>query len=313
MLYFIFGDDDFRSQRHFLEVRDFYKKQGASFFSGDFTDKLSSRWSVSELEDLFKSNTLFANGKLVVIKNLFQGTKSEFQKELLAFLREKKIDVSKNVMVLFYENGAVRSNALKKWLEQKSQRVKEFSLLQGRDLEDWVGKEAGQLGLQLTPSARRLLLAGFPADSGSLHYALEKLSLIKKGSVDEKTLAENVFLPLNGNIFSFLDRLAAGDANQALQLLEALLEQGTHPLYVLKMIVFQFRNLLIIQGASGKPLSMHPYVFQKLRPLAHAMDKDVLKHVFQRILYYDRRIKSGVIDGRMALEMFTVDFSKQKC
>jgi len=90
MLYFIFGEDNFRSQKYFFEVRDFYQDKGAPFFSCDFSDKLSASLDISALEDIFKSNTLFSGSKLVAIKNLFKNTNIEFQKELLAVLKNRK-------------------------------------------------------------------------------------------------------------------------------------------------------------------------------------------------------------------------------
>jgi DNA polymerase-3 subunit delta len=313
MLYFIFGQDSFRSQKYFFEVRDFYKKEGTPFFLCDFSDKLSASFDIPALEDIFKSNTLFAGSKLVAIKNLFRNTNIEFQKELLAVLKDRKIDEAKDIMVIFYENNAVRSNSLRKWLEQKAKGVKEFSLLKKKGIERWVIEEEQKMGLKLTPEGRQSILISFPSDTGSIYYSLEKLALIKKGLISKELIEENLFLPLNSNIFSFLDNLVDGNTKKAFWFLETLINQGAHPLYILKMIIFQFRNLLIIKSLKTRPSSMHPYVFQKLHPLAKIISLEVLKSIFQRLLYYDRRIKRGVIDGQVALEMFLVDFSQQKC
>ena len=313
MLYFIFGEDNFRSQEYFFEVRDFYQDKGAPFFSCDFSDKLSTSFDISALEDIFKSNTLFSGSKLVAIKNLFKNTKIEFQKELLAVLKNRKIDEAKDIMVIFYENNAVRSNSLRKWLEEKAKGVKEFSLLKKKGLESWVMEEEQKMGLKLTAEGRQIILISFPSDTGSIHYSLEKLALIKKGLISKELIEENLFLPLSSDIFSFLDNLVQGNTKKAFWFLETLINQGAHPLYILKMIIFQFRNLLIIKSLQAKPPSMHPYVFQKLHPLAKAISLETLKSVFQRLLFYDRRIKRGIIDGQVALEMFLVYFSKQKC
>lgn len=329
MLYFIFGEDNFRSQEYFFEVRDFYYKpkannkvlakqgsyqdKGAPFFSCDFSDKLSTSFDISALEDIFKSNTLFSGSKLVAIKNLFKNTNIEFQKELLAVLKNRKIDEAKDIMVIFYENNAVRSNSLRKWLEQRAKGVKEFSLLKKKGLESWMMEEEQKMGLKLTTEGRQIILISFPSDTGSIYYSLEKLALIKKGLISKELIEENLFLPLSSDIFSFLDNLVQGNTKKAFWFLETLINQGAHPLYILKMIIFQFRNLLIIKSLQVKPPSMHPYVFQKLHPLAKAISLETLKAVFQRLLYYDKRIKRGIIDGQVALEMFLVDFSKQKC
>jgi DNA polymerase III delta subunit len=313
MLYFIFGEDNFRSQKYFFEVRDFYKDKNIPFFLCDFSDKLSSSFDISEIEDIFKSNTLFAGSKLVVIKNLFKNKNIEFQKELLSILKERKIEEAKDIMVIFYENNTIRSNSLRKWLEQKAKGVKEFSLLKKKELEHWMIEEEKKMFIELSSEARQLILISFPSDTGSIYYSLEKLSLIKKGLISKELIEENLFLPLNSNIFSFLDNLVEGNTKKAFWFLETLINQDTHPLYILKMIIFQFRNLLIIKSSQSKPLLMHPYVFQKLHPLAKTISLEVLKSIFQRLLYYDRRIKRGIIDGQVALEMFLVDFSKQKC
>ena len=313
MLYFIFGQDNFRSQKYFFEVRDFYKKKGVPFFSCDFSDKLSPSFDISALEDIFKSNTLFSGSKLVVIKNLFKNTDINFRKDLLNILKDRRIDTAKDIMVIFYENDAVRSSSLQKWLEQKAKGVKKYELLKKEELRRWVIKEEQKMGLKLTTEARQLLLISFPSDTGSIYYSLEKLTLVKKGLISKELIEENLFLPLNSNIFSFLDNLVAGRTKKAFWFLETLIDQGIYPLYILKMIIFQFRNLLMIKNSQTKPSSIHPYVFQKLYPLTKIISLETLKFVYQRLLYYDRGIKHGDIDGEIALEMFLIDFSKQKC
>ena len=313
MLYFIFGQDNFRSQKYFFEVRDFYKKEGIPFFSCDFSDKLSTSFDISALEDIFKSNTLFSGSKLVLIKNLFKNTDINFRRELLDVFKKRKIDIAKDIMVIFYENDAVRSSSLQKWLEQKAKGVKEYPLLKKEKLGQWVMEEEQKMGLKLTSEARQLLLMSFLSDTGSIYYSLEKLALIKKGLISKELIEENLFLPLSNNIFSFLDNLVGGNTKKAFWFLETLIDQGIHPLYILKMIIFQFRNLLIIKSSQTRPSSMHPYVFQKLYPLAKIISLETLKFIYQRLLYYDKEIKHGDIDGQIALEMFLVDFSKQKC
>lgn len=325
MLYFIFGKDNFRSQRYFFEVRDFYckprannkvlakQKKGITFFSYDFSDKSSAPADISILENIFKSNTLFAGNRLVAIKNLFKNTNTQFQKDLLNILKTRKADEAKDIMIIFYENDAVPNNSLQKWLKQKAKGVKEFPLLKKKELEQWMVKEEQRIGLRLTPEARQIILMSFPSDSGSIYYSLKKLSLIKKGLLNRQLVEENLFLPFNSNIFSFLDSLIEGKTKRACWLLETLVAQGVHPLYILKMIIFQFRNLLIIKTSQTRPTSIHPYVLQKLYPLAKIIPLKTLKSIYQRLLYYDKRIKEGSIDGQMSLEMFLVDFSKQRC
>ena len=313
MLYFIFGEDSFRSQRYFLKVKEFYQKETTSFFNYDFTDKMQSPPEIIVLEDIIKSKTLFSNSRLIIIKNFFQGASIELRRHLLEILKKYKTDQAKDLMILFYENNKVPSDSLQKWIKQKSQGVKEFSLLKYSELTKWIIKEEQKLGLKLTTEARQLLSFSFSSDTGSIYHSLKKLSLIKKGQIDKDFLEANLYLPMSSTIFNFLDYLTAGNDKKAFLFLEILINQGMHPLLILKMIIFQMRNLLIIKDSLGRPASMHPYTYSKLLPLSKTISQQVLQEIYGDILFYDQKIKEGNIEGNLGLEMLLVDFFNKRC
>lgn len=313
MLYFIFGEDSFRSQRYFLKVKEFYQKETVSFFNYDFTDKTQSPPELITLEDIIKSKTLFSNSRLIIIKNFFQGTNIELRRQLLEILKRHKVDQVKDLMIIFYENAKVSSDSLQKWIKQKSSGEKEFALLKYNELAKWIIKEEQKLGLRLTLEARKLLSFSFSSDTGSIYHSLKKLSLIKKGQIDKDFLEANLYLPMSSTIFNFLDYLTVGNNEKAFWLLEVLINQGMHPLQILKMIIFQIRNLLIIKESMGRPASMHPYTYSKLLPLSRAISLGVLQEIYQDILFYDQKIKGGNLDASLGLEMLLVDFFNKRC
>jgi len=312
MLYFIYGEDSFRSWRYFSKVREFYQKGTPSFFYYDFSDKAEAVVDISVLEDALKSKTLFSGSRLMVIKNIFQNTNVQFRNNFLEILKNQKADKVKDLMIIFYESNKVPSDSLQKWIKQKTQGEKEFSLLKNNELIKWIMKEEQRFGLRLSSEARQLISFSFSSDTGSIHYALKKLSLIKKGLIDKNLLEANLFLPASSTIFIFLDYLVAGNNKKTLWLLETLINQGFHPLYILKMIIFQIRNLLIIKESLNKPASMHPYTYRKLLPLSKMISLKVLQSIYQDLLFYDQRIKKGSIEGRVGLEMFLVDFFQKR-
>jgi DNA polymerase III delta subunit len=320
VLYFIYGEDNFLSYNYLLKVIDFYKRKKPAFFSFDFSDKFSPAPDTKNLEEILKANNLFCGSKLIVIKNFIAETSSELQKVFLKILDRQNIDKAKDTMVVFYENQKVKNIFSKKWLTKKAKGVKEFNFLDKQALEQWIKKEEGKMGIKLAPDARQALMESFPFDSGSIYNILKKLSLIdKKGVYDRDFLEENVFLPAQNDIFEFLDSLAAKKAARAYWLLEKLIAQGHHPLYILKMIVFEIRNIIIVKeilekkvGGSKSVSHFNPYVFKKLAVLAKEFKKESLKKIYFFLMKYDRRIKDGSIKSELALEMLLVDFLSQK-
>ncbi len=313
MIYFIYGKDSFRSWKYFLQVKEFYQNKTPSFFYYDFSDKDSKLPDISVLENILKSNTLFAGSRLIAIKNIFKNTNIQFRNDFLEILKNQEADKAKDLMIIIYEDDQIPISSLQKWFKQKAKGMKEFPLLTKSELEKWIIKEEQKLQIKLSSEARQIIILSFSSDTGLIYNSLKKLSLIKKGLLDKEIVEANLFLPISSTIFIFLDYLAQGNDKKAFWLLETLINQGLHPLYILKMIVFEIRNLIIIKKSPGKPASIHPYVFKKLLPLSKMISFESLKLIYEDLLYYDKKIKEGSIDGKIGLEMFLVDFFHKKC
>ena len=115
------------------------------------------------------------------------------------------------------------------------------------------------------------------------------------------------------DIFKTIDAIAAKNKKRALKLLKAHLEKGDSPLYLLSMINFQFRNLLIIKDLIEKNLSpysftnLHPYVIKKSISLLGKFSFSELKKIYQKIFEVDLDIKTGKIEPEMALDLLITE------
>ena len=114
------------------------------------------------------------------------------------------------------------------------------------------------------------------------------------------------------DIFKTIDALASKDKKQALYLLHKHLEDGDSPLYLLSMITYQFRNLLIIKELqeSGKPYAsivkksgLHPFVVKKSYYLCGKFSMPELKKIYYKIFQADLDIKIGKIEPETALDL----------
>ena len=320
MIYLIHGQDNFRSEEYLNSLINFYQKDNPFYFSFDFSDKFLPTLEISEIKEMLSSRNLFSDTKLIVFKNLLNNTPINFQKEILKSVFENKIDKAKSTMLIIYENNKVKEGTLLKWLKDKVKSTKEYPLLKKRELNQWVDEEAKKLGVKLNKEAQDILMNSFESDTGLIYYALKKLSLIQKGVIDRKILEENVWLPFNTNIFSFLDTLAERKIASAFNFLMKEIKQNNsqfHLLYLLKMIIFEFRNLLVIKEVKAKSFleiqkktKIHPYTLSKIYPLAKGFSLDELKKIYQKLFLCDERIKRGLMESELALQMLLLDINQ---
>lgn len=320
MIYLIYGQDNFRSEEYLNSMINFYQENKPFYFSFDFSDKFLPSLEISEIKEILGGRNLFSDTKLIVFKNLLNNVPNNFQKEILKIIFENKIDKTKSIMLIIYENNKVKEGILLKCLKDKAKSTKEYHLLKKRELNQWVDEEDKKLGIKLNKEAKDMLIDSFESDTGLIHYALKKLSLLKKETIDRKMLEENIWLPFNTNIFSFLDTLAERRITSAFNFLMKEIEQDNsqfHLLYLLKMIIFEFRNLLMVKETKAKSFAeiqkktkIHPYTLSKIYPLTKGFSFDELKKIYQKLFFCDERIKRGLMESELALQMLLLDMKQ---
>jgi DNA polymerase-3 subunit delta len=115
------------------------------------------------------------------------------------------------------------------------------------------------------------------------------------------------------NIFHMVDALGRRDTKRAMELLERLLEGGHHPLYVLHMIIRQFRILLQIKelrAVGTLPadiaalLHLPPFVIDKSTQQAGNFSFEQLEDIYRSLLEVDAAVKSGEMEDHLALNLF---------
>jgi DNA polymerase III delta subunit len=320
MIYFIYGKDNFRSEQYLNTVIEFYKKGNPFYFSFDFADKFLGPLDISELKEILGSRNLFSDTKLIVLKNLLGNSLIDFRKEVMKLIASNNIHTSKSIMFLIYEDDDIRKDSVFKWLKNKAKFTKEYPLLKRASLNRWLEQEAHSLNLKLTKEAKDILIDSFGSETGLIYYALKKLSLVKTEEINKQILEDNVWLPFNPNIFQFLDDLAGRKTAAALHFLTREIDRDNsvfHLLYILKMIIFEFRNLLAIKESKAKSLAeaqkktkIHPYTLSKIYPLSKTFSSDDLKRIYQRLFICDQRIKKGIFVPELALEMLLLDVNQ---
>jgi DNA polymerase III subunit delta len=265
-----------------------------------------------DLANQLKTNSMFKEKKLLIIKDVFSNKK--FKED---FLKNAKKFVDSDDLVLFYEGAGIdKRDALLKFLLEKS-KAQEFTALEGAKLETWLKKYIAECGLEIEPLAIKKLIFYVGNDLWQMQNEVAKL---KNYAKNRKILIDDVALlvkpKIENDIFETIDSLAQKRKDKALYLLHKHLEKGDSPLYLLSMINFQFRNLLIVRDLVEKKIpfyevakrsGLHPFVAKKTYWQAEKFDLVQLKKIYHKIFQIDLAIKTGKIEPEAALDILVAD------
>jgi DNA polymerase-3 subunit delta len=311
MIYFIFGEDSYRSKKKLTDIIEEYKKVHKSGLNLIYID--TKKKDFKELSDNFKIVSMFSEKKLIVLKNLFSakgGPAVGWQEEFL-----KNIKDTENIkdIIVVYEDGAVDQRTKFFKTLQKHAKCQEFKFLQPAMLKKWMAFEFEKNKTKIDFEAQNLLVTFVGNDLWQMANEINKLSNYKRGGDINKQDVELLIRPnIENDIFKTIDALASKNKKQALTLLHKHIKNGDNPLYLLSMIAYQFKNLLIIKelidaknsyAIVTKKSGLHPFVVKKSFYLCDQFTMPELKKIYQKIFQVDSDIKIGKIEAETALDL----------
>ena len=324
MFIFLYGPDIYRSRQKLKEIIKYYKESCKNGFNLKYFD-LSSQIS---LKDEIQQTSIFDEKKLLVLEGAIYN--KNFNEN---FLKEAKNFIKLDDIILFYEEKEVPQKDPLFIFLKKYGKCQEFKLLNNQKLENWIKKEFSTYEVEIGQGVVRALIDFVGNDLWRLSNEIKKLASYKKGEkveVGEEGKSSSspphfvrvgdvellVKPKIETDIFKTIGAIAVKDKKQALDLLHKHLERGDNPLYLLSMINFQFRNLLIIKDliergcsfyAVAKETRLHPYVIKKTYFQAQKFTLQELKKIYQKIFQIDLKIKTGQINSRLALDLFIAE------
>lgn len=189
-----------------------------------------------------------------------------------------------------------------------------------RDLPDWIVRRTSAKQATIQRPAAEELATYIGSNLRLLDNELDKLAAYRAGqgpitAADVRLLVSYV---QEANIFDMVDAIGRQDGPAALRLLRDLEASGAAPLYLLSMIVRQFRILvqvsdLMARGQSkdaiAKAIGLHPYPTQKAMQQSHHWRPADLRAIYDLLLHTDLAIKTGKLPDALALELLVVDLT----
>jgi len=306
MIIFLYGEDSYRSKQKLDEMIAHYKEVRKSGLNLIYLD--ASKIDFTDFYSNFKISSMFDEKKLIILKNVFLSKKfqEDFAKEI------KDIEALKDIVVIYESEACDQRLKIFKALIKEC-KVQDFKTLDTKNTRIWAQKELEGRGQKINLDALDLLISYVGPNLWKLSGEIKKLSDYKNGAVIKKEDIELLVKPkIEIDIFKTIDALAQKNKRQALNLVHKHLDEGDNALYILSMIAFQFKNLLVVKELAEKGLmyasivkksGLHPFVVKKTYFACNQFSFAELKEIYRKIFQVDLDIKTGKVEPELALDL----------
>lgn len=196
--------------------------------------------------------------------------------------------------------------------------VRRFDLPKGDDLLKWIRARAKAEGGEFSREGAQAL-AEAEHDPRALGHEIVKLLtyVAFQRPVEAADVGQLTAAPTDAHIFEFVDAIGLRRGKQALAELHRLLDKE-EPLYVLGMIVRQFRLILLAkellearhsEAEVAARLGMHPFPAGKVCAQSRNFTMPGLEAIYQRLLGCDVDIKTGRVEPATALDVLVTELA----
>jgi DNA polymerase-3 subunit delta len=327
MIYLLHGEDEYRRS---LQLEKWKAALGDATTVALNTTELDGRWLTLD-ELLFACDALpfLAEKRLVIVSGLasrFQrrgrgeAGPSEEDATFLERFEEYVGDMPDTARLVLVESGKIKKgNPIYKIVSGSDHGYEEaFAPLSTGALSRWITKHVDERGGRIEAPAASVLARYVGNTLRLLVQEIDKL-LTYVGpdrAITQEDVERLVSYAQEANIFHMVDALGIRNTRRAMELVEQLLGDGQHPLYLMHMITRQFRILLQIKELQAKGtsagdiralLGLHPFVVQKTVKQSRNFSMRQLEEIYHRLLEMDVAIKSGEMDQHLALNLFVTE------
>lgn len=313
MLIFLYGEDSYRSRQKLNQIKE--KAKRADPQSLNIAILEGEKTKFDQIKKTIETVPFLTRTRLVILENTVLFAKKNLKEKLAEFLKNNKIP--KTSIVIFWEGGTPeKGDLLFKILLKKADQSEDFSPLFGFQLNRWIEEEVKNQGGRIDRQALEPLGAYVGNNLWQLQQEIKKLVLYKKGDsslvIRNSDVEKLVCAQLDTNIFNFIDALAAKNKRWALALLHNQLTTGENEIYLLSMITYQFRNMILVsdftkcnrnQYQIAKKIKLHPYVVKKALLNIKNFNLNRLCEIYKKLLQVDTNLKRTTTNPALSLDM----------
>lgn len=189
-----------------------------------------------------------------------------------------------------------------------------------KSVAGWVGSRVKKNGKQLSNGAYQLFRESVGDDMELMDKELDKLLAycMDRDVITEDDVRAICIRQITTEIFKMTDAMVAGNRKEVMKRYFDMVEMQESPMYILTMLTRQFRlmletkdllqNNMVKQDVMSK-MGMGPYQADIYIRQSRGFSREYLEKAFRDCVDTDYRIKSGLIDMKMGVELLLTKYS----
>jgi DNA polymerase-3 subunit delta len=299
MTIFFYGPNIYSLRQQLGHMVQTYKGKAGSDFGLDRID--GAVVTANQLMASLQASPFLATSRLVIVENV---ALNKSVAEKLGQLLER---VPASTVAVFVEREIDRRTTAFRVLSSADKVVK-FDQLSRPKLLGWVRAEIIRLGGTAEDAAVRELVDLAGEDQWRLAEEANKL-VNYNPEVTVDSIRALVTPDSWQSVFEMVEAMTAGHVSAALSGYHALLGRRESEIYVLTMVQWQLRNLLLATTAPdlspaelAEAAGMSPYVAGKMMAARTSMSEEVLRRSYGAAADCEYNIKTGQVKAPVAVE-----------
>ena len=308
-IYLLVGEEDYLKNvytKQMVEAITDGNDMNASFYNGADID-------VDDLIENAKSAPFFAEKKIIVVEN--SGLFSSDGEAVAEFIPE----IPERTVMVFVPNSDDKRTRLCKAIKDEGY-ICEINKQTEEDVSMWAAKLLANSKKRITKADMAYLIAMVGVDMEVLSNEIEKLicycmnkPVIKKEDIDAVCSKQ-----LSIRIFDLMDQMSYKNQKKALDCYYELITDKNEPFVILSMLERQFNLLLQAKDLKGrgmnkgdiqKTMGQQYFIVDKCIKQSANFTIDELKAGLKDSVEKDERIKKGLIDPNIGVELLIVKYS----
>lgn len=293
MITLLIGENSFEIDRALKKI--------AASFDGRAERIDGNSLELKQLPDFLMGGTLFAEKRLVIIKNLSEN------KSLWNGFSDWTPRVSSDVHLVLVEPKPDKRTKTYKDLQKLAdvQEFKPWTERDGMQAEKWVVSEAAALGFTLDAKNARLLVQRVGVDQWLLYQALLKLAVVE--TITPEVIEDIIDANPLENVFNLFEAALKGDALRVKRMLGTL-ETSQEPHMLLGLLGSQAFQLAVLEAGEkpsaeiAKDFGVHPFALSKLAPYAKKLGRPGVRKVIAAFAEADGGMKTSAAEPWLLIE-----------
>lgn len=278
-------------------------------------DGKETTWN--EIRNQCETLPMLSERRVVAVSEFSPGQPKEMLEEFL--------QLPKHTLLIFIQEGPC-DRSKKSGLAATvgaAGRVYEFEALDESQLKAFIQKRLKSSGVAVKPSVLSYLItsSGYGERDTSynlfqLENDLEKMIVHCDGELTLEDVNACLSETIDTNTFAMLDAIGKNRKDEAFRLLHNMIRNGENTYRLLSTIASQMELLLCVKEMrqEGKSpmeikseLNVHELRIKKALAFSEKLNTIELRTILMNIYQVDNKIKTGLLDGEMALEMMIAE------